>query len=632
MASAGICGNKTQIFCEMFTNFFLTILCVAIEQLFKFEAENLVAGLWRNAAVELQRRFRGHAAFLEVMNPQSPHVPAVENPVQRLTELKRLFDAVSFHFTSFAFPMSQALFLLPMMFRGVGLSAPLLLALNYLAFRAAQVFAPDFARIQSVQATLESRFQVLHTRLKGIAEPVAFSGAGEAERRIIEPRFEAIMDFEQRALRKQFWYNTVLQFFTNYSHLPMWTHRLMAIRYVSRNNPSNPRGLAPANVVGNVLFDRSTQWTQVAVQRCVTLVPEWRRIDAYCVRVLETIVAFERAAETKAVGPGALSAGEEGRISVRGLDLVTRRGRCLAMGLSFEAEEGKPLLVTGPNASGKSLLASMVLGLWTAAGSCAAVEVPGASGRTPPLETIMPAPQRIYLPTGALFAQLLYPRRLDVAAELGGPPFKLLAFDFPGPVTREFLQSHFAAHGAVDCDVEGNEGARERRVRVVFASAAQALGALARPQDRRMGAAEFRVDMPRSAREGPSERVSFARMRDSLMLAGVDGILTREARGWLAERSWEDVLSGGEQQRMGLARVFYQRPRFALLDECTSMVAHDSEEGLYRCLVRDFGVTPITLSQRLFMPDVHARELRLGTADEQGWSLVDLRQPSGKDS
>jgi len=97
---------------------------------------------------------------------------------------------------------------------------------------------------------------------------------------------------------------------------------------------------------------------------------------------------------------------------------------------------------------------------------------------------------------------------------------------------------------------------------------------------------------------------------DILTVLGIDGLLDmhksqktqardgRDARTGLdIEAEWTDILSTGNQQRIAAARLFYHRPKYAILDECTSSLTFDVEKAMYDGAKR-LGITLMTVSHR----------------------------------
>lgn len=101
------------------------------------------------------------------------------------------------------------------------------------------------------------------------------------------------------------------------------------------------------------------------------------------------------------------------------------------------------------------------------------------------------------------------------------------------------------------------------------------------------------------------EVVSFDEKRAQHCLESVElGNMVSRCGGFDGKLAWDDALSGGERNRLAVARLLYHRPRFAVLDECTAAVSADGEVVLYNAM-SSAGITLLSVAHRKAVMSFH---------------------------
>ncbi|MBN8998175.1 MAG: ATP-binding cassette domain-containing protein, partial [Rhizobiales bacterium] len=93
--------------------------------------------------------------------------------------------------------------------------------------------------------------------------------------------------------------------------------------------------------------------------------------------------------------------------------------------------------------------------------------------------------------------------------------------------------------------------------------------------------------------------------------------------------NWGNRLSGGEQQRIAVARALIARPDWLLLDEATSALDEKAEAAMYALIAEKLPeTTVVSIGHRSSLTRLHERFLSLVATETGAHRLVETEAPA----
>jgi putative ATP-binding cassette transporter len=123
----------------------------------------------------------------------------------------------------------------------------------------------------------------------------------------------------------------------------------------------------------------------------------------------------------------------------------------------------------------------------------------------------------------------------------------------------------------------------------------------------------------------PAASYSDAQLQQALE----DALLPKLVHRLDDEDAWSQKLSGGEQQRLAIARVLLKKPAWLFADEATSALDEDAEKTLYERLLaqtKQAGGAIVSIAHRPTVAAFHGKRWELEKQPEGASALYELRE------